>query len=103
MTYFENHLAEDVVWMDEDGHAISGKSTVVGFIRTQLTASPARTLTASNVRVGSTADAAWATFAYTIEGGDEPIEGLNTTVFRRAGNEWEVVVVHGAMNAAGHH
>ena len=103
LAYFERHLAEDVVWMDEDGHAMSGKTTVLSFMRIQLNASPSRTLSISNVQVGSTSDAAWATFAYTLEGGDEPVAGLNTTVFRRTANDWEVVVVHGARNSEGHH
>jgi len=101
--YFQDHLAEDVVWMDEDGHFIVGKQTVLGFIGNQLNATPAATLSVANVRVGSTDDAAWATYAYTIDKGGESIEGLNTTVFRRNGEMWEVVVVHGAINAAGHH
>ena len=82
---------------------MNGKSTVLGFIRLQFNQSPAPTLSVSNVRVGSTTDAAWATFAYMLMGGEEHIMGLNTTVFRRAGNDWQIAVVHGAFNAPGHH
>ena len=103
LAYFEQHLADDVVWLDEDGHIMNGKSTVLGFLRLQFNQTPARTLSASNVRVGNTSDAAWATFEYMIVGGDAHIMGLNTTVFKRVGDDWQMVVVHGAFNAEGHH
>lgn len=103
LAYFEEHLAEDVVWLDEDGHIMNGKSSVLGFLRIQFDQTPRRTLSVSNVKVGSTTDAAWATFAYMIMGGDAHIMGLNTTVYKRAGNDWQIVVVHGAFNAEGHH
>jgi ketosteroid isomerase-like protein len=103
LAYFEEHLADDVVWLDEDGHIMNGKSTVLGFIRLQFNQSPAPMLSVSNVRVGSTTDAAWATFAYMLMGGEEHIMGLNTTVFKRIGNDWQIAVVHGAFNASGHH
>ena len=101
--YFEQHLAEDVVWLDEDGHIIAGKSSVLGFLRQQFSHTPRRTLSVSNVRVGTTSDAAWATFAYEIAGGETHVMGLNTTVYKKAGNTWQIAVVHGAFNAAGHH
>ena len=102
-SYFEQHLADDVIWLDEDGHTITGKSAVLGFLRNLFKATPARTLRVSNVRVGNTSDAAGATFAYRIMGWDEHRMGLNTTVFKKAGNDWQIVVIHGAVNAAGHH
>ena len=103
LAYFEQHLADDVVWLDEDGHIMSGKTGVLGFLRLQFNQTPRRMLSVSDVRVGSTSDAAWATFAYMIMGGDEHIMGLNTTVFKRAHNDWQIAVVHGAFNAEGHH
>lgn len=103
LAYFEERLADDVVWLDEDGHIMTGKTSALSFLRLQFNQTPRRTLTVSDVRVGSTSDAAWATFAYMIMGGDEHIEGLNTTVFKRVGDEWQIAVVHGAFNAEGHH
>ena len=103
LAYFEQHLADDVVWLDEDGHIMNGKSAVLGFLRIQFDQTPRRTLSVSNVKVGSTTDAAWATFGYMIMGGDAHIMGLNTTVYKRAGNDWQIAVVHGAFNAEGHH
>ena len=103
LAYFEEHLADDVVWLDEDGHIMSGKSSVLGFLRLQFGQTPRRTLSVSDVKVGSTTDAAWATFAYMIMGGEAHIMGLNTTVYKRAGDDWQIAVVHGAFNAPGHH
>ena len=103
LAYFEQHLADEVMWLDEDGHIMNGKSTVLGFLRLQFNQTPVRTLSASNVRVGNTSDAAWATFEYMIVGGDAHIMGLNTTVFEKVGDDWQIVVVHGAFNAEGHH
>ena len=102
-TYFEQHLADDVVWLDEDGHIMNGKSTILGFIGVLFNQTPTRTLTVSNVRIGNTSDAAWATYQYTLTGGEADIMGLNTTIFKRVGNDWQIAVVHGAFNAPGHH
>ena len=103
MAYFEQHLADDVVWLDEDGHIMNGKSTVLGFMGILFNQTPAPTLSVSNVRIGNTADAAWATYQYTLAGGEAEILGLNTTVFKRVGNDWQIAVVHGAFNAPGNH
>lgn len=100
--YFQKMLAPDVVWLDDDGHAISGKDRVLGFLRGQLTATPARKLTITNVRTGSSSDAAWASFAYVMDGGPGPRKGLNSTVYRKSGNDWQIVLVHGAINTPGH-
>ena len=101
LAYFEQHLADDVIWLDEDGHVMSGKRSVLSFLRLRF--NQTRTLSVSNVRVGSTSDAAWATFAYMIMGDGVHIMGLNTTVFKKVDNDWQIVVVHGAFNAPGHH
>lgn len=103
ITYFESHLADDVVWLDEDGHVLNGKTSVLSFLRIQFGQTPPRTLTVSDIRVDSTADAAWATFAYMIMGGDAHLMGLNTTVYKRVGTDWHIAVVHGAVNTEGHH
>ena len=100
--YFEKMLAPDVVWLDDDGHALSGKDRVLGFLRGQLSATPTRKLTITNVRTGSSIDAAWVSFAYTMDGGPGPRKGLNSTVYRKSGNDWQIVLVHGAINTPGH-
>ena len=103
LEYFEQHLADDVVWLDEDGHIMNGKTSVLSFLRLQFNQTPRRTLSVSEVRVRNTSDAAWATYSYMIMGGEAHIMGLNTTVFTRTGNDWQIAVVHGAFNTEGHH
>jgi uncharacterized protein (TIGR02246 family) len=103
IAYFEQHLADDVVWLDEDGHIMNGKTAVLGFLRLQFNQTPRRTLSVSNVRVGGATDAAWGTFEYMIMGGDTHIMGLNTTVYKMVGGDWKIAVVHGAFNTESHH
>ena len=100
--YFEKMLAPDVVWLDDDGHAIAGKDRVLGFLRGQLTATPPRKLTIANVKTGSSNDAAWVSFAYTMDGGPGSRKGLNSTVYRKSGSDWQIVLVHGAINTPSH-
>ncbi len=91
-----------MTWLDEDGHAIAGKDRVLRFLNNQLAGSKERKLTATNIKVGMTTDAGWAYFLYTIESGAAKRSGFNTTVYKKTGNEWQIVLVHGAVNAAAH-
>lgn len=97
--YFDKTLAADVVWLDEDGHAIAGKERVSRFLGRQLSPG-ARKLTTSDVSISSAGDVAWARFTYTIEAdGKKPIKGLNSVVYRRTNGAWQIVMVHGSINA----
>ena len=103
VAYFEKYLAEDVVLIDEDGHTMSGKSGVLGFLKNQLTDPTPRKLTVKNIKVGSTSDAAWAYFAYTIDHEGKPQHtGSNSFVFRKAGNDWQIVLRHLAFDYPEH-
>lgn len=102
VAYFEKMLASDVVWLDDDGHALVGKDRVLGFIRNQLAATPPRKLTVTNVRTGNSSDAAWASFAYVIEGGPGQRKGLNSTFYKKSGSDWQIALVHGAINTPSH-
>ena len=104
VAYYEKHLADDVTLIDEDGHTMSGKSGVLGFLKNQLTDPTPRKLTAKNIKVGSTSDAAWAYFAYTIDHqGKEQHTGINSFVFRKSGNDWQIVLMHIAFDYPEHH
>jgi hypothetical protein len=81
---------------------ITGKEAVLSFIRRKFATGPAKKLTAANIKTGNTADAAWVSFLYTVEAGTVQKKGFNSTVFKRVGNDWQIVLVHGAVNAAGH-
>ena len=99
LAYFQRTLSTDVVWLDEDGHAVTPKTSVVGsFLRLQLTGPSVRTITPTNIRSGMTADAAWASFAYTLDTDGAKKLGLATMVFKKVGNDWQIVLVHAASN-----
>lgn len=99
IAYFENMFADDILWVDEDGHELTSKMFCVNFIRRQITATPKRTMTVNGVATGAWGDTGWAAFAYTIDDGVNQRKGMNTTVFKKAGNDWKIVLIHGAINA----
>jgi ketosteroid isomerase-like protein len=93
--FFDKTFTADALWFDEDGHVFPAK----GFISRQLTATPKRKLTISDLRAGTFGDAGWAGFNYVIDNGGTQKKGSNTTLFKKTGNNWQVVLVHGAINA----
>ena len=99
--YFERALADDAVWLDEDGHAIAGKGGVTRFLGRLM--GPDQKMVTRNVKVMMVGDAAWAYFNYAVEvGGQVAIEGLGSAVFTRVGGNWQIALIHGAHNVAGH-
>ena len=97
--YFQKIVAPDAVWLDEDGHHL--QATV--WYNRILTANPPRKLAISNLRVQTWDTGAWAGFNYTIEGTNN-FKGTNSLVFKKTGNDWQVVLIHGAVDTsvAGH-
>ncbi|HET9943110.1 MAG TPA: DUF6152 family protein [Terriglobia bacterium] len=99
LAYFQRTLSNDVVWLDEDGHAVTPKTSVVGsFLRLQLSGPSVRTITPTNIRSGMTTDAAWASFSYTLDTDGAKKLGLATMVFKKVGTDWQIVLVHAASN-----
>ena len=99
LAYFTRWLADDVVWLDEDGHAITPKRRVLAsFLQPQLTGRSRRTIVPVDIRTSLTGDAAWGSFAYTLDTDGVKKQGLATMVFRRLGDEWFIVLVHAAAN-----
>jgi ketosteroid isomerase-like protein len=99
--FFDSHLADTVVWFDEDGHAIAGKDRVSNFIKMRLLTG-GKKVTITGLRVGNSNDGAWAGYQYTIDGGPTQRKGTQTVVYQKVGADWKIVMVHGAVNAAGH-
>ena len=95
--FFESHLAADVVWFDEDGHAVAGKDRVLAFVKRGLLTGTKK-VTITGLRVGDT----WAGYQYTIDGGPQQRKGTQTVAYKKVGNDWQIAMVHGAVNAAGH-
>jgi ketosteroid isomerase-like protein len=92
--YFQKMVAPDAVWLDEDGHHLI--ATV--WMNRLMTANPPRKLTISNLRVNNWDTAAIAGFNYVLEGGTTPVKGVNTMTFKKTGNDWQIVMIHGAVD-----
>ncbi len=93
--FFQKSMAADAVWLDEDGHHLQG--TV--WINRLLSATPPRKLSVSNLRVNNWDNAGWAGFNYVIEG-TQQVKGTNSMVLKKNGNDWQIVLVHGAVDTA---
>lgn len=96
-TYFESKLAADVVWFDEDGHAIAGKDRVLNFVKGKLLAG-GKKVTMTGLKVGDD----WAGYVYTIDAAGKMLKGTQTIVYKKVGNDWQIAMVHGAVAAAAH-
>jgi len=93
--YFEKLIAPDAVWFDEDGHHLL--ATV--WMNRLLTANPPRKLSISNLRTGNWDTSGWAGFNYVLEASNQ-VKGVNTMVFKKNGNDWQIVMIHGAVDTA---
>ena len=98
--YLQKMIAPDAVWFDEDGHHMAA----VIWMSRILSATAPRKLTVSNVRVGNWDTAGWAGFNYIVAETGRQLKGTNTLVFKKNGNDWQIVVIHGAIDTfAGAH
>jgi ketosteroid isomerase-like protein len=98
-TFVEKLLAPNATWADEDGHIFPAT-----FFTNKLMQGMPRKLTATNIAGETWGDAAWAAFDYTLDetlrdGTPNQIKGTETLMFRKAGNDWQVVLVHAAIDA----
>lgn len=93
--FFQKMITPDAVWLDEDGHHLL--ATV--WMTRLLGANPPRKLTITNLRTGEWDNAGWAGFNYVLEATGQ-VKGINTMVFKKTGSEWQIVMVHGAVDTA---
>jgi hypothetical protein len=63
-----------------------------------LSATPPRKLTISNLRVGNWDTAGWAGFNYVVDEGARQLKGTNTLFFKKNGSDWQIVLIHGAID-----
>jgi hypothetical protein len=91
--YFQKIVAPDAVWLDEDGHHL--QATV--WYNRLLSANPPKKLNITNLRVVNWDTGGWAGFNYTMEGANN-FKGTNSLVFKKTSNDWQVVLVHGAVD-----
>jgi ketosteroid isomerase-like protein len=93
--YFQKLIATDAVWLDEDGHHL----IAMVWMNRLMAANPPRKLTISNLRVGNWENTGWAGFNYVIEG-TSMVKGTNSMLFKKTGNDWQIVLIHGAVDTA---
>lgn len=91
--FFQKVLAPDAVWFDEDGHQLL--ATV--WLNRLMAANPPRKLAITDLRVSNWDNAGWAGFHYTLEATNQ-VKGINTMSFRKVGNDWQIVMIHGAVD-----
>jgi len=91
--YFQKVIAPDAVWFDEDGHQLL--ATV--WLNRLMSATPQRKLSISDLRVSNWDNAGWAGFHYTLEATNQ-VKGINTMSFKKVGNDWQIVMIHGAVD-----
>jgi ketosteroid isomerase-like protein len=92
---FEKLIAPDAVWLDEDGHHLI--ATV--WMNRLLSANPPRKLSITNLRTENWGDGGWAGFNYILEATNQ-VKGVNSMVFKKTGDEWKIVMIHGAVDTA---
>jgi len=97
--YFEKLFADDILWVDEDGHEMTSKMWALYLLNRQMISTPKRTMTVHDIATGSWGDTAWAAFAYTIDDGVHKRIGMNTSLFKKSVDSWKLVLMHGSINA----
>ena len=104
LNYFRTALADDAVWLDDDGHIFASKAQIITIpLTAELTEATKRKLTPSNIRSTINGDTAWATFYYELDTDGVLRHGLSTMVFRKVGNDWRIAVVQAASNMMQQH
>ena len=93
--FFQKMIAPNAVWLDEDGHHLL--ATV--WITRLLSANPPRKLSITNLRTANWDTAGWAGFNYVLEATGQ-VKGTNSIVFKKTGNDWQIVLIHGAVDTA---
>lgn len=97
--YFQKNVAPDAVWLDEDGHMLPANI----WIGRLMQAKPAKKITLTNLTGQMWDGGGWAAFSYTLEettnaGAQNQMKGTNSLTFKKNGNDWQVVLIHAAVN-----
>ena len=97
--YIQKVAAPDAIWADEDGHILPTNF----FIGKLMGGKPPKKLTPSNMGGQTWDGGAWAAFDYTLDetvanAGTNQMKGTITMTFKKAGNDWQVVLIHASVN-----
>jgi ketosteroid isomerase-like protein len=98
INYFAKILADDVLWVDEDGHEMTTKMFALYLLNRQLTSTPKRIMTVHDIATGTWGDTGWTAFAFTIDDGVNKRIGTHTAVLRKVANDWKVILMHDSIN-----
>ena len=93
--YLTKIIAPDAVWLDEDGHHL----LAMVWMNRLMSANPQKKLSITNLRVGNWDTSGWAGFNYVLQGTNQ-VKGTNTLVFKKNGNDWQIVLIHAAVDTA---
>ncbi len=97
--YLQKVVAADAIWADEDGHMLPAAIWVGRLMQSK----PAKKLTITSLTGQAWDTGAWAGFNYVLDettaaGAANQMKGTNTMVFKKVGNDWQVALVHAAVN-----
>ena len=98
IAYFEKTLAPDVVVPDDDGHILVDRPHMIDLFRRRFMPKPPDKLTPSNIVTRASGDVIWASFAYTFDQSGGQTKGLISMVFKKAGNDWQIALIHYSIN-----
>src|SRR5262249_7899839 len=98
LAYFEKMLAPDVVIPDDDGHILTDRDHMLDLFRMRFALAPPAKMTASNIVTREAGNSRLVSFAYTYERVGTPTKGLITIVFKRAGVDWQIALIHYSIN-----
>ena len=96
--YFEKMFTDYILWVDEDGHEMTGKMWALTLLNRQMTATPKRTMSVHDIATGTWGETAWVAFAFTVDDGVHKRIGMHTDLLRKFGNDWKVVLMHDSIN-----
>jgi ketosteroid isomerase-like protein len=108
ITYYENALSTEAVYIAEDGAVFAGKEKVLRLFSRIFAKTPVRTLAVTDVVTGAKGDVAWARFGWTLSMGTDSRKGITSILFARAGDAWQVLQIqntpmgHGTAAKAPH-
>lgn len=95
-------VAEDAVYLDEDGHAPAAARWIAR-ISTSTEGAPPRKIAISSTHGGMWDNAGWVSFNYvlteTFQGALKDVKGTASIMARKnAAGEWKIQMIHGALN-----
>lgn len=93
IAYYKAVLADDAVYIADDGGTFAGKERVVGLFTRLFASDPAPKIAIEDVVTGSRGEVGWARFHWTITRGESARKGIASVLFVRAGDHYQVLQI----------